>query len=125
MPSAWTTMILVQSSAACGDVPTTPWSSAMSIQKQFGVCFVRHPHCSLRWDLKSDRPLQTASSFEALDRSAAMTGCIGGSLNTIVERIIQSEVLIVKNNFFWILSHSSGILPFSRQSLFGKIFILV
>ena len=32
MPSAWTTMILVQSSTARGDIPMIPWSSAMYVQ---------------------------------------------------------------------------------------------
>ena len=69
MPSAWTTMILVQSSTACGDVPTTPWSSAMSIHIKYGVCFFRQPLPG--FELGTSRtPILLHVYDDKLDRSA-------------------------------------------------------
>ena len=55
MPCAWTTMISVQSSTARGDIPMTPWSSAMYIRSNTPYISSTIP-CR---DLNSDRPRRT------------------------------------------------------------------
>ena len=57
-PTSITCIIVDRVHWILGCTSVFAWSSAMSIHKQYGVSFVRHP-----LDSNWDRPLQTVSSF--------------------------------------------------------------